>query len=308
MKSRRSALTDASLMGETPTILDHQAAARYVLSRRTPTGGYCFYRTPEWGVEEPNALDTLAALESLHLLSLAPPDPSVTGYWLQGLQQPDGGFPTRVRGWAVLRGLEALSVSPRRSPRAWLARWIDETGGQHRLERFDWRSSIHHLHWLVQLSTRGIPELIEDLRAVAVALLQVARHPSGGWATPGPDLETTALAMELCRWTGEENADEATKSFVLGCEHHVLGFNMTPYSVTTSVPTLWGGLTALKVLGITPSYEAAVRVTLSGMQRSDGGLSARPGGVSRLIDTWTGLRAEALLVTNLDATRCRAEH
>jgi len=38
-----------------------------VIGRRTPEGGYCFYRTPEWGVEEPDARDTLAALKTLRL-------------------------------------------------------------------------------------------------------------------------------------------------------------------------------------------------------------------------------------------------
>lgn len=34
--------------------LDRAAIGRYVVGRRTPEGGYCFYRTPQWAVEEPN--------------------------------------------------------------------------------------------------------------------------------------------------------------------------------------------------------------------------------------------------------------
>lgn len=45
--------------------LDKDGIFRYVLSRQTPKGGYSYYRTPAWGVEEPNAPDTLAALECL---------------------------------------------------------------------------------------------------------------------------------------------------------------------------------------------------------------------------------------------------
>jgi hypothetical protein len=34
--------------------VDRATAARYILSRHDPGSGYCFYRTPEWGVEEPS--------------------------------------------------------------------------------------------------------------------------------------------------------------------------------------------------------------------------------------------------------------
>ena len=67
-------------------LIDREAAGRYVLSRRTAEGGYCFYRTPQWGVEEPNAPDTLAALGSLRLLGIAAPAPQATGRWVHALQ------------------------------------------------------------------------------------------------------------------------------------------------------------------------------------------------------------------------------
>ena len=83
---------------------DIGAVGAYVLSRRTPTGGYCFYRTPAWGVEEPNAPDTFAALESLRLLGLEVPEPDLTRTWLRSLQDDQGGFTTLTVGWAALRG------------------------------------------------------------------------------------------------------------------------------------------------------------------------------------------------------------
>jgi hypothetical protein len=52
----------------------------------TPHGGYCFYRTPEWGVEEPNAPDTLAALASLRIVGVDPPELETTVRRLRGLQ------------------------------------------------------------------------------------------------------------------------------------------------------------------------------------------------------------------------------
>jgi PEP-utilising enzyme, PEP-binding domain len=74
--------------------LDREAALRYVLSRRTPEGGYCFYRKPKWGEEEPNAPDTLAAMESLRPLDVEPPEPERTERFLCSLQDEDGDYPT----------------------------------------------------------------------------------------------------------------------------------------------------------------------------------------------------------------------
>ncbi|HVM65123.1 MAG TPA: hypothetical protein VMU14_09705, partial [Acidimicrobiales bacterium] len=84
-----------------------------MLGRRTVTGGYCFYRVAAWGVEEPNAPDTLAALESLRLLRTPPPGATATVQWLRDLQSADGGYPTRVIGWAALRGLDVLGATAR---------------------------------------------------------------------------------------------------------------------------------------------------------------------------------------------------
>ncbi len=91
--------------------LDREAALRYVLSWRTAEGGYCFYRKPKWGVEEPNAPDTLAAagcddgrdecvvpgaaIRRRHRRSQpSPPEPERTERFLCSLQDEDGDYPT----------------------------------------------------------------------------------------------------------------------------------------------------------------------------------------------------------------------
>ena len=95
-------------------------------------GGYCFYRVPKWGVDEANAPDTLAALESLRLLGIAPPDADATVRWLQDLQQADGSYPTRVIGWAALHGLDVLGARPRHPVDPWLDRWAAAVGNRSR--------------------------------------------------------------------------------------------------------------------------------------------------------------------------------
>jgi len=175
--------------------LDWAAAGRYVLERRTPEGGYCFYRTPEWGVEEPNAPDTLAALESLSLLGIDIPAPGRTAQWLRSLQYGSGSYPTLTIGWAALRALELLTVEPARAPDRWLRRWVEALAGRDRSR--DWRVAIIDALRLLELVRlrNGAPGGWE--RDGMTAVLDAARATDGGWARPGADLETTAIAVRL---------------------------------------------------------------------------------------------------------------
>jgi hypothetical protein len=198
--------------------LDREAAGRYVLGRRTPAGGYSFYRTPEWGVEEPNAPDTLAAIESLRLTEL------------------------------------------------------------------------------VRLDDRR-PSTQE--RQAAGMLLDAAWDPSGGWARPSADLETTAIALhasELTGLPGLRRSDRATiASFVRRCEDEVLGLRVAPTARTTSAGVLLSGLELARLFDLRLRHRQAIATNLALLQRPDGGLGARHRAISTLKDTWQGLRAAHLL-------------
>jgi hypothetical protein len=68
------------------------------------------------GVEEPNAPETLAAVESLRLLGVEIPEPEATVRYLRSLADDEGGYPSLTMGWGALRALDALGTSPARSP------------------------------------------------------------------------------------------------------------------------------------------------------------------------------------------------
>ena len=271
--------------------LDRRAAARYVLGRRTPDGGYCFYRTPGWGVEEPNTPDTLAALASLLLLGVEPPQPAVTGRWLQGVQDDGGGYPGLTIGWAALRALQLLGLSPCRSPHAWLAGWAQRLLGGRRATPQDLRASLDNVLRLAELL-----ELDTGQRAGVADLLVAAAAPQGGWARPGADVETTAVAMQLARHAGITPPDlDGVVAFLRGCEDAAVGVRLCPDTQLTTVGALWGGLDLAAALGALPRYPAAIAESLALLQHPDGGLGARHWAVATLHDTWRGLRAARLL-------------
>jgi len=274
--------------------LDREAAGRYVLGRRTPSGGYSFYRTPEWGVEEPNAPDTLAALECLRLLEIPVPEPELTGAWLRTLQNDDGGYPTLTIGWATLRALAILGDKPDRSPASWLA--VHERALSRRNRARDFAGALREALHLLELRRLGAAVPAGSGSGPFAGLLEEARDPRGGWARPGADLETTAIAVSITGPTELSSQQRwVTEDFLRRVEDPVLGLRLSPGAAATWVGALWGGLELARGLRLRPSYPGAVAENLTILQRADGGLGARHFAISTLRDTWRGLDAVCLL-------------
>ena len=277
-----------------PGCLDRPAIGRYVLGRRTPEGGYCFYRTPQWAVEEPNAPDTLAALESLNLLDVDIPAPRQTGDWLRGLQDECGGYPTLTIGWAALRALDVLAVEPNLSPDDWLRGRIDVFCGC--AGPRDWRVAIIDAVHLCDLMRLRHSALRQSERDSIAALLDAARSGDGGWASPGADIATTAVGLRLAQLVDPHwRPDPSLATFLDRCEDEMLGLRLAPGAGTTSVGALWGGLALGHALHRRLRYLGAVEQQLVLLQRPDGGLGARHRAISSLQATWLGLEAAALL-------------
>lgn len=290
-------LTSGRTARDPGALLDLEAVGRYVLGRRTPQGGYSFYRVPEWNVEEPSAPDTLAALDSLAILRIDPPEPEQTAGWLGGLQDSDGGYPTWTIGWAVLRSLELLGATPRRSPDVWLRSWA-EGSGQSEGAR-DWRAALQdelRLAELLQLSGAA-PGASEQKRAAE--LLVAGRDPLWGWAKRGVELESTAVALCLAMTAGlpwELEAEEArVEELLRACEDESLGLTISPGAGMTSVGAMWGGLWLARALGVRLRHPRAIGASLALLQRLDGGLGDRHRAISTLQATWQGLDAACLL-------------
>ena len=129
----------------------------------------------------------------MRLLGVAVPKPEATARWLQGVQDDDGGYPSLTIGWAAVRALDLLHVPPCRSPQTWLSRWAERLLGGASAGR-DLRAALGNVLRLTQLRDLNTRE-----RAAAVQLLAATADPLGGWARPGADVETTAVAMRLAQ-------------------------------------------------------------------------------------------------------------
>jgi Prenyltransferase and squalene oxidase repeat len=293
-----------TLCSDATSALDEASAARYVLSRLTPQGGYCFYRTPQWGVDEPNARDTLAALESLRLLGVAPPRPAATARWLRGLQAADGGYPTLTIGWSALRALSVLGSGPQHSPREWLDRCRRQLA--HWQGPRDWREAIREAHHVLELLRLEQQQLEADEHLALAKLLELAGD-DGGWARPGADLETTAIAVELLRLARPRGsagrAPLTAESFLRRCEDRVLGVRVAPDAGATSVGALWGATAIARGLHVSLRYPSAIGQGIVLLQGHSGGLGSRHRAIPTLHDTWLGLRAASQLARIQEASR-----
>lgn len=273
--------------------LDRPAVARYVAGRRVPGAGYCFYRTPAWGVEEPNAPDTFAALRSLGLLDEPVPEPAQTAGWLRSLQGGDGSYPTLTIAWAALRGLDELAAVPERSSAAWLCSWRDRLLVPARPGNGRWPGALVTALRLVELLQRD--GLAVPVDAVG-SLLRASCDPAGGWAAPGADLETSATALLLAERVGAVALEpRRLGGLVHACEDPVLGFQLAPGSRSVTTGALWGGLVLVDRLGLELHHAAAIASGLRGAQRLDGGVGRRPGAISTLWDTLLALEADLQL-------------
>lgn len=275
--------------------LDRRAIGRYVLGRRTPEGGYSFYRMPAWGVEEPNAPDTLAALESLHLLGVATPRPEQTAAFLRGLQDEDGGYPTLVIGWATLRSLDDLGLPPTRPPIGWIEGWEGALLAPYRAASHGSSDSLSAAVRLLDLMRLTGRSPGTAARAAVKSLVDAGRGPDG-WPRADAGLAMIGEAIGLLTLARLPVPDRDGAARVLRrCEDPVLGYRMAPDAAATGSGTLLAGLQTGRALNMRPRYPAAVAHSLQLLQRPDGGLGARHRALSTLQDTWRGLQAAALL-------------
>lgn len=71
-----------------------EACHQFVLSRQTRDGAFCYYLDRPWGVEEPNAKDTDAAVAILKMLERPVPHAAKCTRWLLAQQELHGSYST----------------------------------------------------------------------------------------------------------------------------------------------------------------------------------------------------------------------
>lgn len=272
--------------------IDVAGCRRYILSRQTPQGGFCFYRHGPWGVEEPNAVDTWAAVSSLQLLGQTVPRRKLLIGWLRERQSDDGGFESLVIAEAVLRTLRQLQAKPLRNPRPYL---LARSG---RISRGIAKSTAAGI-WLANARRSAalftIHELpLGSLRVALEPLTSRLRDRSGGYVTPGPGVIDTWHTIKLASLVGLR-LSAATAEFVRRCENATLGITLTPDTSASSLESQLAGTESLQCLGSPCRYANAIRKFAVRCQADNGGFARVPGALPGLRDTHRALAVLTVL-------------
>ena len=203
---------------------DVEACCRYTRSRQTREGGFCFYAYPQWGVEEPNAPDTHAAVGIFRPLGLQTPDRERCAAWLIAQQDASGGFQTAVIAYAVLKALGLLGVQPRRCPRRYLRETAERLHIADRSPRNRDGWLVSALHCIELWKCFDIAVTAPMRKGVASALNRLQGGEGGFGVQPAGNLPETAAALKLSMEVGLPVGDEVL-AYAQRCERAPLGFN-----------------------------------------------------------------------------------
>lgn len=273
--------------------IDVEGVRRYLLGRRTPEGGFCFYRYGPWKVEEPNAPDTWAALASLRHLGAALPSPERTVAWLRGQQAADGGFQSLLIGEAVLSALGLLQAEPMYDPRRFIQAWAERVSRSN-TQAGDIEAWLHGVQRCIRLLiSMELP--LAPLRTAVTTRLSSLRGSLDAHPSTAPTLLATGRALDiLVRF---QEPPGTALMFLRRCEDPKLGLTLVPGSSATWLEVHQVGLRALRSLGEFPRFPDAIRTFARRCQGTEGGFSRVPGALPNLRDTWLALS----ILDHLDA-------
>lgn len=251
-------------------------AADYIASRQCANGGFCAYRSIY--LEQANLADTWHALASLQLLGLAPPEVARLLHWLDGFA-PATLNPDELYYWAFVQRQLQPDWWPGASTREYIAQMalcVPDLNAE------DTAVLAHLLRTLKLQCVFGEltaqPELVSGLR----------RSYQGGYGAK-PNLQATALAIELLNMLNEPDHSQGTRDFVDTLQRRPYGFDNTLDSSYCRLDILYSGVRCCQWLGIPIKYGSDILATVVAAQRGDGAFADVPGALPTLESHFTAL-------------------
>jgi hypothetical protein len=119
-----------------------------------------------------------------------------------------------------------------------------------------------------------------------VTWLQGLRHNGYG---SKPNLQDTALALELLTLLGAPDETDQTRHFVDALQSPYLGFNNTLDSRHCRMETLLAGLQCCAHLGLSVKHGEVIASIVSAAQRGDGAFADMPGSLATLESHYNAL-------------------
>lgn len=259
-----------------------QSAGRYILSRQTNRGGFCFYRAEH--VEEPNLFDTYHAVKSLQLLGVPiPHEEQLLGYLHDNAIV---GNPALYYYAFALKALGRLSS---------MKETVRFTIGSLRPPALANYGPDTVTGWL--RSNRIVLRLQHEFATMkphqtTLATLE-SLGKSGGYGKK-PNIEETADCLYLRDLLGDPDSRPKVREFVDSLQLPSFGFTVTQDSVQTGVHVVYAGMWCCKMLRVPVRYHRDALEFAAACQSRGGGFSRMP---DSLPDIETTHRALSILAT-----------
>lgn len=257
-----------------------QRAAGYLLSRQTPSGGFCFYR---WGgIEEPNLADTDLALDSLQRLGEAVPNLAAVQAFAQRFAdslQPDA-LQHRI-GIARALGQRPAQDDALRQAIAALP-WPEPPGKGDGDAASAWLSRTRRL-----VALRRAVDLPVDGEGLLTHLGRLVQE--GGFGSP-PNLLDTHAALDIAALCGRPLRREDVRHFVDDLQLPVLAFTLTPLSRIARLDVIAAGVESCARLGLPLRFGADALRFVLGCQTDGGGFAPSPGALADIECTHAAVR------------------
>lgn len=265
----------------------HPHILQYVRERRCPSGGYCFYR-----LDEPNAGDTFYALQVLSLLGQEVRDEE-TAAFLQGLQEPDGSYPSHAAALFAGRALQLLGKSPRYEITPFITRGIPRISPGTRV--IESRSLFEPLYtWISLFLLHKFPLPGEWNAQITRTILQFQAE-TGGFGSPTGTLQDTWQAAEILVVLGYPRENLGINRFMWSSEDPEFGYLGRPGSRPPYLEHLYAGLRLSALLGTAPRYAGACRAFIDQCAHHSGGFVRSVFGGSPTLE-FTALAVESLAI------------
>ncbi len=243
----------------------------YVLERRCPSGGYCFYK-----LDEPTTSDTFFALSTLKLLCLEASDRKSLDYLLS-VQYEDGSYQSIETCFYAVKALDLMGALPRINPVNYLTTIEKEILKAIEKPFSDRYALIKHCYFISWLKSFFGHEVVKDVKRFAREMLH------------SPYLSERFYAVKCLISCGEDVEKEEHIRFLRKCELPHLGFSESPNTQLVYIEQQYMGTMLCRILKTSPQYPEAIEDFVKSCQRKNGGFGRCSTGIATLEYTFYGV-------------------
>jgi hypothetical protein len=269
--------------------------ADYLLRRRNPDGGFCYY-----SLDESNLNDTSYAVLILDLLGGLPQDKKTIDY-IRAFQSEDGSFFSPFSAWCVLTTLKVMNVEPEFNPGGYALHLLRERGIRDNvyIERLSIFESSYYLASILTLV--GRPELCG---IIAKNVLEY-RLPDGTFGRGDSSIISTYHALSVLKMAGKPMGNFTdTASYVLSCAVESGGFTKKPLTGLAFMDETYFAVMTLDLLGKRPEHLRETIGFISDCQNDNGGFRrARASGISGFETSYYAVESLRTLIQAQDALK-----